>query len=271
MTSPQHPREIDLLRPSAARVYDLLLGGTHNYPVDRNFAAKLIEICPFIPEAARQNRDFLRRAVRYMATEHGIRQFIDIGSGIPTVENVHHVAHSVDPTARVVYADIDNEAIVTGKQLLQDEPNAISIFGDLRAPEQIFDNPQTQALIDFTQPVGLLMMAALHFIGDQERPRELVRTYLDRLAPGSCLAASHATVDDLTDEGRAQFLRVEKEYGNTANPATLRSKAEFRAFFDGLNLVSPGVTYAADWCPTAPVALSNAARPSIWAALGCKP
>jgi hypothetical protein len=263
------PRE-NFDQPSAARLYDLYLGGTHNYPVDRNFAAEVLETVPFMPEIAVQNRQFLRRAAQYMA-EHGIQQFIDIGSGVPTVDNVHQVVHRIDPLSRVVYVDNDNEAIVTSQQMLEAEPRATAIFGDLRDPEAIFADPEVRHLIDFSQPIGLLTVAVLHFVGPQDNPRALMRRYRDDLPPGSYLGISHATVDEVTPEVRGQLRELEAKYGSTADPVTIRTKAEFTEFFEGWNLVDPGVVHAADWRPTEQVGTDSPARPSLWAAVGRKP
>lgn len=265
------PREIDLTKPSAARLYDLYLGGTHNYPVDRTFAARAIDLCPFLPEIARQNRGFLRRASRYVAKTGGIRQIIDIGSGVPTVQNVHEVVHAVDPECRVVYVDNDREAIVSSQQMLDGVANTIALHGDLRNPDSILDSDEVRSLIDFSQPVGLLVVAVLHFIGPDDQPLRLLDHYLSRLPAGSYFCASHGTADEVSPDARKQLEELENAYGSTANPATLRTKAEFEQFFNSLELVDPGVTYAADWQATERVPVDDPARPSLWAAVGRKP
>lgn len=277
MTTPHAPRE-NFSKPSAARLYDLYLGGTHNYDVDRTFAAEAFRLCPFLPDMARQNRGFLRRAAQYMA-ESGVDQFLDIGSGVPTVDNVHQIVHSVNPDARVVYVDNDNEAVVSSLKLLQGETNVKAIYGDLRDPDFILRDPTVGAMLDFDRPIGLLIVAVIHFIGHDEKPYDLISRYVDALAPGSYFAASHITVDEMAPEARQQLEALEREYGRTANPATLRSKDEFLAFFNGLEIVGPDTgdesrrdaAYAADWRPTERVAADNPARPSWWAAVGRKP
>jgi hypothetical protein len=265
-----YPREIDTTRPSAARMYDLYLGGTHNYPVDRMFAERIRDVCPFAWDMARDNRGFLQRAVRF-AAESGIRQFVDIGSGVPTVGNVHEVAHEIDPEARVVYVDNDTEAVVTAQDMLKDSTVATSIAGDLRYPDLVLDHPEMERLIDFEQPVGLLIVAVFHFVGPDDGPHALIRSYLDRLAPGSYLALSHVTVDDATPLAREQFLDLEREYGSTSNPVYLRSRDEFTGLFDGLEIVEPGVTYATDWRNVEPVDPHAPGRPCMYAAVGRKP
>jgi SAM-dependent methyltransferase len=265
-----YPREIDTTKPSAARVYDLYLGGTHNYPVDRAFFQKAIEICPFVPDMAVHNRGFLRRAVQF-AVESGIRQFVDIGSGVPTVGNVHEVAHEIAPETRVVYVDNDVEAVVTAQDMLRESTVATAIGADLRQADLILDHPDTLRLIDFEQPAGLLMVAVFHFVGPNDGPHALIRSYIDRLAPGSYVALSHITVDDATPVAREQLQNLEREYGGTSNPAYLRTRDEFTGLFDGLEIVEPGVTYATDWRNVEPIDEHNPGRPCFYAAVGRKP
>jgi hypothetical protein len=265
-----HPREIDTTKPSAARMYDLYLGGTHNYPVDRAFYERAVRICPFIPDLAVHNRRFLRLAVQF-AVNSGIRQFIDVGSGVPTVGNVHEVAHEIDPETRVVYADNDSEAVVTAQEILKGSTVATAIPADLRHPDVILDHPDTKRLIDFEQPVGLLMVAVFHFVSPDDDPHTLLRSYLDRLAPGSYVALSHITVDDATPVAREQLESLERAYGSTSNPAYLRTRSEFTELFDGLDIVDPGVAYVSDWRNVQPIDPHDPARPCGYAAVGRKP
>lgn len=265
-----YPREIDTTKPSAARLYDWYLGGTHNYPVDRAFGELATQICPFVPDMARHNRGFLRRAVRF-AVEHGIRQFVDVGSGVPTVGNVHEIAHQIAPDTRVVYVDNDAEAVVTSQELLKDSAAATAIAADLRQPEVVLEHPETKRLIDFDEPVGLLIVAVFHFVGPDDAPHALMRSYLDRLASGSYVALSHITVDDATPAAAEQLQNLEREYGSTSNPAYLRTRDEFSRLFDGLELVEPGVAYASDWRNVEPVDPHDPARPCFYAAVGRKP
>jgi hypothetical protein len=265
-----HPREIDTTKPSAARLYDLYLGGTHNYPVDRTFAERIKEICPFAWDMARENRSFLRRAVQF-AVGSGIRQFIDIGSGVPTVGNVHEVAREIAPETRVVYVDNDAEAVFTSKSILRNSTVATAIAADLRQPDVILDHPDTARLIDFDKPVGLLIVAVFHFVSPNDGPHALIRSYLDRLAPGSYVALSHATVEEATPLARKQYQDLEREYGSTSNPVYLRDRAEFTELFDGLEIVEPGVVYAADWRHVQPIDPHDPGRPCLYAAVGRKP
>jgi O-methyltransferase involved in polyketide biosynthesis len=265
-----HAREIDVTTASAARLYDYYLGGDHNYSIDRTKADQILEACPFMRDLARDNRRFLRRVIRFCA-ERGIRQFIDMGSGIPTAPNVHDIAQTVDPGSRVIYVDNDLEAVVTAHEMLDGNESATCIEADLRQPETILENPDTGRLIDFSQPTALLMVALLHFVDPDDEPHTLVRRYLDHLPSGSYFAASHISVDDATEQARNQLRAAAQEYGTTSNPATIRTREEFAHFFDGLDLVEPGITFAADWHSDGPADRSSLARPCFYAAVGHKP
>jgi hypothetical protein len=267
-----HARPIDTSRPTAARLYDWYLGGTHNYKIDRATGGLMLEVCPILRTLAFQNRAFLRRAVTAAVRDHGIRQFIDIGSGIPTEGNVHQVAQQIDPTCRVVYVDNDDEAVVTSRKMLEGNTTAVCIDGDFTMPETVLDHEDTLRLIDFSQPTALLVVALLHFIGDQHQPRATLRTFIDKLAPGSLFIASHVAVDEADETNRQFLLNAERMYGNTANPGTIRTRAQFTEFFDGLDLVDPGVAFAADWNPDEPIAEDDQpARRCLYAAAGRKP
>jgi hypothetical protein len=229
-------------------VYDYLLGGSHNFLADQDAGRALAAIEPNAREAARANRAFLGRAVRFLS-QAGIRQFVDIGSGIPTQGNVHEVAQQADPGARVIYADVDPVAIAHSKTILAGNENATIIAADLRDPEKILDHSDTRRLIDFGQPVGLLLVAVLHFIADAEDPWRLVATLRDALPPGSYLVLCHGT-----DEAKPDVaLATEKVYNRSvATQVQLRSRNAIGRFFDGFELVEPGVTYLSLWRPDCP-------------------
>lgn len=267
---PDDARRLDLTKPSAARLYDHYLGGQHHYPVDKVFAARVTALCPFMPDLAIHNRGFLTRAVAELAAA-GVRQFIDVGSGIPTAPNVHQVARAAASDSRVVYVDNDSEAIATAQRELVKEPNTTMIYGDLRRPETILNNPTLHSMIDLAEPVGLLIVAVLHFVEPSDDPHGLLTRYVSALPAGSYLAASHISVDEAAEEARQQLQAAQQAYGNTSNPATLRSKPEFSGFFAGLDLLDPGVCFAADWHATAPVSADDPARPCFYAAVGRKP
>jgi len=213
-------------------MYDYFLGGAHNFGVDRDAADAVLAVAPEVRAAARANRDFLRRAVRY-ALDHGIRQFLDLGSGIPTVGNVYGIAHAVDPAARVVYVDNEPVAVAHARALLRDTATAGVIQADTRDTNAILDHEQTRRLIDFNQPVAILLVSVLHFVpGDVTG---LVTTLRRPMGPGSQLVISHASPTTTT----AQTDAVQELYARTPTPVQLRSRDEIRALFAGLDLVRP--------------------------------
>jgi SAM-dependent methyltransferase len=245
------PQQIDISRPNPARMYDCFLGGSHNFAVDRTAAEQAIEVWPELPTVLRANRSFLRRAVQHLVAA-GIDQFVDLGSGIPTVGNVHEVARQLNPATRVVYVDIDPVAVAHSRTILTDDPNATVIHADLRDPQRILADPALTALVDLTKPVAVLMVAVLHFVPDNDDPRAIVSTYFDAVAPGSHLVLSHAT-HEVRPERRAAFERL---YAQTTNPLYMRSRAEITAMFDRFTPIEPGVVYLPQWRPDAPEAFS---------------
>lgn len=186
------PEDVDWRKPSPARVYDAQLGGAHNFEVDREVARQVAKVMPELPALLRANRSFLRRSVRFLI-EAGVTQFLDLGSGIPTVGNVHEVAQAIDPACRVAYVDIDRVAVAHGRRLLAGNPNAVARRGDLRLPETVLADPAVRATLDFGRPVAMLMVAVLHFVADADRPAEIVRRLLAEAVPGSYLVLSHGT------------------------------------------------------------------------------
>jgi SAM-dependent methyltransferase len=241
------PSEVDLTRPSAARVYDFYLGGSHNLDVDRRMAREAIAMWPDLPAIMQSNRAFLRRAVRYLAAR-GVTQFLDIGSGIPTVGNVHEVAHEADPQARVVYVDSDPVAVAHSRAILAGNERTLVLRADLREPDSILDDPSVRALIDLQHPVAVLMVAVLHFVPDEDDPVGAVARIRDRLAPGSHLVLSHASA-----EGRPEQAASHRQlYRRTATPMTMRSPAGIARFFDGFDLVDPGLVWLPLWRPDEP-------------------
>jgi hypothetical protein len=241
------PQEVPLDRPSAARVYDYLLGGFHNFENDRMVAEQLAEVYPEIKLAAQVNRGFLRRAVRFLVGQ-GIEQFLDIGSGIPTVGNVHEVAQSINPATRVVYVDKDPVAVAHSQAILVDNPHATAIKADLCEPEKILGHPEVRNLLDLDRPVGLIMVAVLHYVLDDELAYRSVRTYYDSLAVGSHLAVAH-TVQE------SQFGEVDEELNTAfraASDTRVRSWREIERFFDGWQLVEPGLVFTPLWRPDGP-------------------
>lgn len=234
-------------KPSAARIYDYLLGGFHNFAIDRDAAERVRRIYPDMPQVMQANRAFLRRAVTFFAVQ-GIDQFLDIGSGIPTVGNVHEVAHRLNPAARVAYVDIDPVAVDHSRALLEGDLRATVVQADARQPLEILDHPDIRRLLDFDRPIGVLLVALLHFITDDAHAFGLVRTLRDALAPGSYLALTHATADAMPPDVAAQIRQL---YDGTANPGTYRTRVEIERLFDGFALVAPGTVYVSRWRPEA--------------------
>jgi hypothetical protein len=234
-------------RPTPARMYDYFLGGKDNFAVDREAADVVIGLLgeTTVRLGPQENRAFLRRAVRWMA-QQGIDQFIDLGAGLPTQGNVHQVAQEVNPDARIVYVDNDPIVYAHGRALLASSPTVEVITADLRQPDDVLNHPATSRLIDFSRPVGLLLFAVLHFVPDDENPRELLDTYLARLAPGSLVGVSHLTMDGFSAEAVEQAAAV---YQRATSPMVPRSGDQIARLLDGLDLVEPGMVRAWQWRP----------------------
>lgn len=238
------PDDVDVTTPSAARAYDAFLGGGHNFEVDRKFAKAAEEVFPGVATACRANRAFLRRAVVY-GLQAGVRQFLDIGSGIPTAGNVHEIVHRTDPSSPVVYVDNEPVAAAHSELILADDPHAAIVQADLRSPESVTDHPTTRSLIDFDQPVMVFMLALLHFVPDVNQPERLVRHFRDMLGPGSHLAITHATAAARPEEMRA----LEKLYATSSNPAVARSPDWIGGLFGDFSMVDPGTVFVPEWQP----------------------
>jgi hypothetical protein len=241
------PDEIPLDKPNVARIYDYWLGGYHNFEIDRAMGEKVVEIYPDVRLAARSNRAFLRRAVEFCLAQ-GIDQFLDVGSGLPTVGNVHEIAQAANPAAHVVYVDIDPVAVMHSRAILKDNPNATAIQADARQMDQIINHAEVRGLLDFGRPVAALLVALLHAIPEDEGAYGAVRTLRDALAPGSYMVISHSTLEGVPEE----IKRLQKLFAHSGSPTNLRSFAEIRRFFDGLELVEPGLVYYPLWRPEGP-------------------
>jgi hypothetical protein len=237
-----------------ARTYDYLLGGGHNFAVDRELAGQVERVMPDARSAARVSRAFLARTVRFMV-ERGIRQFLDIGSGIPTVANVHEVAQGADPECRVVYVDKDPVAVAHSELLLADNDRATIVRADMRDPESILNHPETRASLDFDQPIGLLLLMMLHWLPDAADPWAVMTRYRDALAPGSYLAITHVTGDnEEQDVGKVTGLIKESR---SADQLTERSHAQVLALFGDFEPVEPGLVGCAAWRSTGPGDISD--------------
>jgi hypothetical protein len=264
------PDGIDTTVPSVARTYDYLLGGAHNLAVDRAMGEKMLQVLPGARDLVRLNRSFLRRAVTYLA-ERGVRQFLDIGSGIPTAGNVHEIAQEVTPGCRVVYVDKDPVATAHGRLLLADDPGSAAVQADLREPDDVLGRPEVTRLLDLDEPVGLLLLLVVHFVRPEEEPGRLLARYRDRLAPGSFMVISHATADDRADTMRraADTVRESRSKDNLV----YRTHAEVTGLFDGYELVPPGVVGHALWRPGGAGDIADQAEDNtqVWAGVGRKP
>jgi hypothetical protein len=258
--------EINTRVAHPARIYDYYLGGKDNFRVDRETAEMALAATPSVRDMARQNRAYLQRVVRYLAGEAGIRQFLDIGTGLPTQGNVHEIAQSVAPDARVVYVDNDPIVLAHSRALL-DAPHTMVILGDLRDPAAILAQPEVGKLLDFQRPVAVLLVAVLHFIQDEDDPGAIVATLRDAMAPGSYLAISHGTMD-VADAEPEVAAKVVRAYQRSSSPVTLRSKREIEAFFGDFELVDPGLQQIHQWRPEGPVA---AVSGGIYGGVGRKP
>jgi len=244
LMTPQHP---DRHVATSARIYDYFLGGTHNFPPDREAAAKALAMFPDIPAAARANRAFLRQAVRLMV-DGGVRQFLDLGSGIPTEGNVHEIAQAVVPDVRVVYVDTDTVAVAESLELLEGNKHATAIRADLRKPQDILANEKLQALLDFDKPVGLLLVAVMHFVPDDDEAYGAVEQLTSMLAPGSYMAMSHTAAEVFAVEDKKVQDVQEMFRRKTAGQVKSRTREEVARFFEPrFELIDPGIVYVTEW------------------------
>ncbi|MGC9671149.1 SAM-dependent methyltransferase [Planosporangium sp. 12N6] len=240
------PPGVDIDRPASSRIYDYMLGGSHNFAVDRQVAERAIAAMPQLPRVLRENRAFLCRAVRFLAGEAGVRQFLDLGSGIPTVGNVHEIVAEIDPAARVVYVDIDPVAVIHSSAILAGNPHAIAIQADLRRPLAVLGDPAVRELLDLDQPVAALLVATLHFLPDEQDPAGVLTQLRQALAPGSYVAVSHASEDGRPPAGQRDAQAV---YARADNAVIMRSRQEIEALLDGWEPVPPGIARCPLWRP----------------------
>lgn len=265
---------MDIERPSAARMYDFYLGGSYNFAADRALAEENLRNWPDMPHIARANRDFLHRAVTHLSAL-GVDQFLDLGAGIPTGGNTHDVALSLNPDSRVVYVDVDPVAVAHSTVLLQDVPNATVVHADLRDADAIARHSEVPAFLDLGRPVGVIMLAVLHFLGPEDDAPGVVAAYRDATCSGSCLVVSHGTADYRPESAR----RASDVYTRASHRLTFRSRAEIAELFDGYELESPGLVDIINWRPeltgAGPDAVDplggDVARYSGYVAVGRKP
>lgn len=277
--APPAPDGVDVDKPSAARIYDWFLGGTHNYAVDREFGKQVVAGFPLVQPIARSNRAWLGRVVRD-AVGAGFRQFLDLGSGVPTVGNVHEIVRDALPDgedAAVVYVDYEEVAAAHARIML-DEQECSDWVGfvqsDLREVNRVLKARETRQLLDFKRPVCLLLVSVLHFLGPGDKPAELVARYQKKLAPGSRLAISHVTVDDAPAEDLSEALQVAQAYQRTSNPYWLRTREEVGELFGDWPLIEPGLVHLTDWHSENPRWMSledDEVRPYNWGGVAEKP
>src|SRR5512142_285091 len=248
MTAADWTRDIDVHTPTAARMYDYYLGGSHNFAADRDAAEQVIAAMPNVRRIAQANRAFLGTAVRYLLAS-GVQQFLDIGSGIPTVGNVHEIAQQAVPEARVVYVDLDPVAVAHSVAILADNPGATAIRADLRQPDAILDHHAVRTTLDLTRPVGLLMVSMLQFVADDDAYRAVAHLR-DALASGSRVVISHVTVDALPPASVAAATDVYRR--STTPSSALRDRTKILRFFEGFELVEPGLVWVSQWPPGTP-------------------
>ncbi|MCW2888511.1 MAG: hypothetical protein QOE54_5616 [Streptosporangiaceae bacterium] len=261
---PKRHRELDTGVPHTARVWNYFLGGKDNYPVDREAGDRIAEANPDVMQLARASRAFLVRAVRYLAGESGIRQFLDIGTGLPTFNNTHEVAQAIAPESRILYVDNDPLVLVHAEALLTSTPPGVThyIEADLHDPDTILH--EAAAALDSSRPIAIMLIAILHHIGDTEKAQAIVRRLMEAIPSGSYLAIAHAVHSETMDEGARQWNRVGKP------PLIPRSPEEIARFFDGLELVEPGLVMTTRWRPDS-IDLGVAPEVDQYAAIGRKP
>jgi hypothetical protein len=262
--------QVDVSRPHPARMYDYYLGGKNHYAADREVADKVLAGAPSARTGPRENRAFLGRAVRFLTAEAGIRQFLDIGTGLPTTDNVHEVAQRIAPSSRVVYVDNDPLVLAHARALLTSSPEGRTAYiqADLRDPAAILSDPVTREVLDFSQPVALMLVAILHFIPDEFRPAQILATLLDALPSGSYLVASQVS----TEDNPVLIGNAMSAYRAAGLPAQARDSGDFaRLAFAGLDLVPPGVVLVSEWRPQPEGPRPAPAELSLYGGVGRKP
>ncbi|ACZ85027.1 SAM-dependent methyltransferase [Streptosporangium roseum] len=268
MAGERVPQEVDPTTPSVARMYDYYLGGKDNFIADREAAERVIAIVPAIREFTRDNRDFLIRVVTHLA-EQGIKQFLDIGAGLPTQRNVHEVALEVAPDARIVYVDNDPVVLAHARALLADNPGTIVVQADLRDPGSILDHPEVRAHLDYTRPFAILLLAILHFLPDDEEAAEVVGRLRRALPPGGYLAVSHAVAGTSSSEAvreakAGQVRAADKVYSATPSGGfTTRPLPRIAAYLDGLDVLEPGLVPVDAWRPEDPGTEPDFTKPGL--------
>ena len=257
--------DFDTRVPHIARVYDYWLGGKDNFAADRELGERTLQAYPNLVFSVRANRAFLARAVRFLAAEAGIRQFLDIGTGIPTADNTHEVAQRAAPECRIVYVDNDPIVLSHARALLTSKPEGACAYldADLRDPDKILASAVDT--LDFSRPVAVMLIAVLHFVGDEAEASSIVTRLMDACVPGSFVAISHAACDIDAEQQTEMVRRLNQ---SVAEQATLRDRAGVARLFDGFELLEPGVTRTAEWRPDSD--LEAASPAAVWAGVARK-
>jgi S-adenosyl methyltransferase len=266
---PIGPRSYDEQTPNASRMYDYYLGGALNFAADRELAERAKTVLPATPVLARLNRSWLRRVVN-VCMDEGIDQFLDLGSGIPTVGNVHEIVQKRIPDGRVVYVDYDSTAVSHAQKLLRGNENAAILHADIRDPDTVLHAPEVEALLDFSRPIGMLMVGILLYVADEYDPRGLVAAYRERCAPGSLLPMSIISTDEVKNhdpETYGQLLDLVGVYDDASEQIHVRGYDEFLSYFDGMRLLEPGVVVLPEWRPDS-TAEHDATSPARWIGIG---
>ena len=263
-TMAAEPASFDVTRAHPARVYDYWLGGKDNYEADREAAQQVIEAMPSILAGVRANRAFLRRAVQYLAGEAGIRQFLDIGTGLPTAENTHEVAQAIAPESRIVYVDNDPIVLAHARALLTSTPEGATAYVDADARDTAAILEAAAGVLDFSQPIAVMSLLVLQYVPDEDRPREIVSRLMDAVPPGSYLTISDTTTDIDTERVTDGTARLNARLGPAQS--TLRTRGQFERYFDGLELVEPGIVPLPQWRT-----LPNPLVVPVFAGMGRKP
>jgi SAM-dependent methyltransferase len=261
--------DIDTSVPNVARIYDYMLGGKDNFTADREAADQLLAAVPHFAGIVHDNRSFIGRAVRFLAGEAGIRQFLDLGAGLPAQSPVHEMAQAIAPDALVVYVDNDPMVCAHGRALLRPVDRIAVVRGDLRRPAGILRHPEVTGLLDFSRPVAVLCAAVLHFVPDEDKPHEIIAAYRDHLAPGSYLVITHGPSGTPEEDPSGYIESVTSVYQQASANLHVRPLPEIERFFDGFELVDPGVAWMTEWRPDP--GIPPLAGRSLRAGVGRKP
>ncbi|MEU6082529.1 SAM-dependent methyltransferase [Streptomyces sp. NPDC047108] len=262
-------RDVDTTVPSVARMYDYFLGGKVNYPSDHEAAEKLLKVVPSTQVLAINNRRFLQRAVRVLAQEHGIRQFVDHGSGLPTQDTVHRIAQRVDERSRVLYVDNDPIVHAYGRTLLEENENTAVLQADLRDTDAVLGSPEARRLLDLGRPLGVLFVSVLHCIPDRDDPAGLIRRVAERVAPGSVFVICQLVSEDRSTRDSVTDFMNTSTHGNWGR---VRQEHEVRRYFDGLEILDPGLVEVSTWRPDGDRTLKQLTREWIeWGGIAVKP